>query len=193
MTRVLMGVEAFFWSVQASDTPFWRYMSSLSISYRTLSFKRWDSSERSIQLKTEDKDKKVRVSIWSVSERWLAVYFGLFTAAMLAMLVFVIWTHVGSPPDWVGHIISISGQMSLITVWIVAAIYILTEVINMLSNVVSERYLNRRYAKGKAEGKTEGFAEANLKWESWLERKEAAEAEGRDFTELPPSRINSSD
>ena len=108
---------------------------------------------------------------------------------MLAMLVLVIWTHVGSPPDWVGHIISISGQMSSVTVWIVAAIYILTEVINMLSNVVSERYLNRRYAKGKAEG----FAEANLNWQSWLERKEAAEAEGREFTELPPGRKNSSD
>ena len=148
--------------------------------------------ERSIRLKTEDKGKKVRVSIWSVSERWLAVYFGLFTAAMLTMLtmlIFVIWTHVGSPPDWVGHIISISGQMSSVTVWIVAAIYILTEVINVLSNVVSERYLNRRYEKGIKEG----FAEANRKWESWLERKEAAEAEGREFTELPPGRKNSSD
>ncbi len=141
--------------------------------------------ERSIRLKTEDKGKKVRVSIWSVSERWLAVYFGLFTVAMLSMLIFVIWTHVGSPPDWVGHIISISGQMSSVTVWIVAAIYILMEVINMLSNVVSERYLNRRYEKG--------FAEANLKWQSWLERKEFAEAEGREFTELPPGRKNSSD
>ncbi len=105
------------------------------------------------------------------------------------MLVLVIWTHVGSPSDWVGHIIFISGQMSLVTVWIVAVIYILTEVINMLSDVLSERYLNRRYEKGLAKG----FAEANRKWEAWLERKEAAEAEGREFTELPPGSKNSSD
>lgn len=40
----------------------------------------------------------------------------------------------------------------------------------------------------RQEGREEGRAEANRAWESWNERREAAEREGRAFTEPPPSR-----
>ena len=43
-------------------------------------------------------------------------------------------------------------------------------------------------AEAKAQGMAQGMAQANEKWEAWLERKEAAETNGKPFDEPPPSR-----
>ena len=57
-------------------------------------------------------------------------------------------------------------------------------------DMLAERYLRRRYeagrAEGKAEGKEEGRTEAWQAWESWNQRRLAAEKEGRPFNEPPP-------
>ena len=39
----------------------------------------------------------------------------------------------------------------------------------------------------RQEGREEGRKEANRAWEAWNERREAAERDGRAFTEPPPS------
>ena len=50
--------------------------------------------------------------------------------------------------------------------------------------------LRKRFYReeGREEGRAEGRQEANQDWEAWLERREAAERDGRPFTEPPPSR-----
>ncbi|MCY4555581.1 MAG: hypothetical protein OXF79_04215 [Chloroflexi bacterium] len=40
----------------------------------------------------------------------------------------------------------------------------------------------------RQEGREEGREEAHRAWEAWNERREAAERDGRMFTEPPPSR-----
>ena len=42
--------------------------------------------------------------------------------------------------------------------------------------------------EAREEGREEGREEQDRLWEAWLERREAAEHEGRPFTEPPPSR-----
>ena len=55
-------------------------------------------------------------------------------------------------------------------------------------------YIQKVEARGRAEGVSEGLsqgisqgvAKSNAEWRAWLERKEAAEAQGRVFDEPPP-------
>ena len=51
-------------------------------------------------------------------------------------------------------------------------------------------YIQKVEAKGRAKGISEGFsqgvAKRNAEWRAWLERKDAAEALGLAFDELPP-------
>ena len=54
-------------------------------------------------------------------------------------------------------------------------------------------YIQKVEAKGRAKGISEGFsqgvAKRNAEWRAWLERKEAAEAQGLAFDEpLPDER-----
>ena len=49
-------------------------------------------------------------------------------------------------------------------------------------SMVSEAFLKRRYQAGREDERAE--------WERWLERKEAAESQGRVLDEPPPSRRN---
>ena len=44
----------------------------------------------------------------------------------------------------------------------------------------------RGRAKGISEGFSQGVAKRNAEWRAWLERKDAAEALGLAFDELPP-------
>lgn len=51
-----------------------------------------------------------------------------------------------------------------------------------------EKKLERTRAAHRAESIAEGRAEANLEWEEWNRRREAALARGEPFTEPTPSR-----
>ena len=67
----------------------------------------------------------------------------------------------------------------------------------MLFTMISDRYLRRERAKGRAEGVTEGrvlgFTEAYERWEEWNRRRIAAEATGEEFDEPPPIMPNSNE
>ena len=45
---------------------------------------------------------------------------------------------------------------------------------------------SRGEARGRSEGISQGVAKSNAEWRAWLERKDAAEAQGRAFDEPPP-------
>ena len=55
-------------------------------------------------------------------------------------------------------------------------------------------YIQKAEARGRAEGISEGLSQgisqgvtkSNAEWRAWLERKDAAEAQGRVFDEPPP-------
>ena len=59
-------------------------------------------------------------------------------------------------------------------------------------------YIQKAEARGEAKGRAEGISEglsqgiyegiakSNAEWRAWLERKDAAEAQGLAFDELPP-------
>ena len=53
----------------------------------------------------------------------------------------------------------------------------------MLFTMISDRYLRRERARGRAE--------EHLRWEEWNRRRLAAEAAGEEFAEPPPSPPNS--
>ena len=46
--------------------------------------------------------------------------------------------------------------------------------------------IQRHKDAGRAEGRAEGLSEANRAWQTWLERKAAAESKGQPFDEPQP-------
>ena len=56
--------------------------------------------------------------------------------------------------------------------------------------MLAERYKQKRFedglATGIARGVAKGSADTNRNWSEWNRRREAAEEEGRPFTEPPP-------
>ena len=46
--------------------------------------------------------------------------------------------------------------------------------------------IERHEARGRAQGRAEGMQAQNEIWNAWLQRKEAAEAQGIEFNEPPP-------
>ena len=46
--------------------------------------------------------------------------------------------------------------------------------------------IERHEARGRAQGRAEGAQVQNDLWNAWLQRKEAAEAQGIEFNEPPP-------
>ena len=47
-------------------------------------------------------------------------------------------------------------------------------------------YIQKAEARGHSEGISQGVAKRNAEWRAWLERKDAAEAQGLAFDETPP-------
>ena len=118
-------------------------------------------------------------------EDWQKLYFFLFSIQFLAASALVTWYKVASKTaaaSWPDTLIDIGQIISSLTIVIAAESYIVTEVVVVLS----EWYREMRYNKGVADGLARGVAQNQKEWENWLRRREAAEAEGREFTEPPP-------
>lgn len=52
--------------------------------------------------------------------------------------------------------------------------------------------MERHEARGRAQGHTEGAQLQNELWNAWLQRKEAAQAQGIEFNEPPPGATENS-
>ncbi len=140
---------------------------------------------------TEDLD---RESIWSVRHTSITPYLVTFGILFAGFTGLFFWREFANA-QVDSNIIDI-----VLAAWLkscagaigeaVAAMY-LVEVWNMLS----EKYLRRRYREGLEEGRQEGRQEgmeegesaANRRWLAWLQRREEAERAGRDFDEPPPA------
>ena len=58
--------------------------------------------------------------------------------------------------------------------------------INLWVKPIIEKHMDRGRQEGRQEGIQEGHAEANRRWEAWLQRKTEAESNGLSFDEPPP-------
>ncbi len=127
-----------------------------------------------------------RVTIWSVPEDWQRWYLALFNIQILCLLGLVCWHEVATAPDGgvaIDVLIAVGSSMAGLIILVAAESIFLTDVTKMLFTMISDRYLRRERAKGRAEERQ--------KWEEWNERRLAAEAAGEGFTEPPPSSTNS--
>ena len=69
-----------------------------------------------------------------------------------------------------------------VIVSVAAGAYVVSEV----SIVISEKFLNSQYAKGKADGKVEGESKAHKRWVNWNKERQAAERRGEE-PPVPPT------
>lgn len=127
-----------------------------------------------------------RASIWSVPEDWQKWYLALFNIQILCLLGLVCWHEVATAPADAGAIdvlIAVGSSMAGLIILVAAESIFLTDVTKMLFTMISDRYLRRERAKGRAEERQ--------RWEEWNERRLVAEAAGEDFSEPPPSHPDS--
>jgi len=127
-----------------------------------------------------------RASIWSVPEDWQKWYLALFNIQILCLLGLVCWHEVATAPADTGAIdvlIAVGSSMAGLIILVAAESIFLTDVTKMLFTMISDRYLRRERAKGRAEERQ--------RWEEWNERRLVAEAAGEDFSEPPPSHPDS--
>ena len=147
-----------------------------------------------------------RVSVTSVPERWRELYFVIFSAQTLALIGLAVWheVFVVTEDTWPETIFAIGRAVGPGVGAIMAESIIATEGLFMvLFGGILRRREERRVeeaesrgrSEGIAEGRSEGIAEgiaqgsaqANEKWQGWNRRRLEADAEGRPFTEPPPS------
>ncbi len=126
-----------------------------------------------------------RHPIWSIHNEWSVHYFVVFTVLVLASLC---WVALDTR--------SLTGTLERAGSCVVASAALGLIIIEgggrtMVSAAERWRRLRQAPAKeraeGRAEGLDEGLAVADSEWAAWVERKEAAERTGAEFTEPPPS------
>jgi hypothetical protein len=153
----------------------------------------------------QDSQDNQRESIWSIRLLSLTRYyvvFGILFAIVTGLYVWQGFATAEPNSHPVGILLEAMRLASSSIPWLVVFTFYLVEGMNVLS----ERYLRSRYAKGRQdreeglqagrqEGREEGLEEGEQKgreeehqqWLAWNQRREAALREGRDFTEPPPS------
>ena len=60
----------------------------------------------------------------------------------------------------------------------------------VFAELFKRRIRRESFNDGRKEGFADGETEMNLRWQEWLARKEAAEAQGETFDEPPPTPQN---
>ena len=140
-----------------------------------------------------------RESIWSVSRRWKALYFPLFTTLTIIGAGYVVWHGITHRPEGDIHDAIVATVLRLAPTVVVAAgaSVVVTELgryASMLSDILREKTdkwiaKSRREDREKAiaQGIAEGHAERQKLWQEWNQRRLNHEARGEPFDEPPPS------
>ena len=137
----------------------------------------------------QDERDTERESIWSVRHTSVTPYFIVFGVLFAVMTGLIFWREFTIAPRE-AHIIDTAIRAWLWSCGSAIGEAILAMYIGEGWNMLAERFLRRRYRegveKGRVEGRSEGEELANRRWRAWLERREAARDEGREFNEPPP-------
>ena len=156
---------------------------------------------------------EARESIWSVPPGLRALYFAQFTLFTLAGNGVLVWYEVfvntaDTPEQTVMAIIRSTGAVTVGAAGISLVIMEAPRIAMVVADYFTKRWLNplkerlreealakeklreearaEGVAEGRAEGVAEGRAEMNTAWQTWNERRMAAEANGEPFNEPPP-------
>lgn len=132
-----------------------------------------------------------RVSIWSVREDVRNLYSSLFTALMLLGIGYILVSGTAETLEefW--------GLLATLSVATATVSIIVTEIGGTIMVLASwaldkrDKWRARIRAEaaqvGRAEGRAEGQSDAHEAWSAWNARRLAAERNGGDFDEPPPS------
>ena len=130
----------------------------------------------------------MRESIWSISPRWKAAYFFLFSVQSVLGTGLLSWyeTTQRTGDNAVETILAVISGMAEVGVAAAVTTIVVTEV--MQNVMVTGEYLRQKLVEPlKERQRAEGRAEEREAWEAWNRRRMAAEAEGKPFDEPPPS------
>ena len=127
------------------------------------------------------------------SRKWQQIYFNTFSIAIVVTIVSTVlldrcegcfdWQ------DWVELIKSSTANGILYATAIVSFVEVGRMVLlpaDYLRQKFIEPLKERQKEEGREEGRTEGRAEMRVEFLGWLQRKEEAEREGREFNEPVP-------
>ncbi len=117
-----------------------------------------------------------------------SVYGAIYLTLMIAGTVFVIWyqSAVRVDDDVADSVYATIVGTSYVGVASAAITVAIVEG-GIAVVVLARKMLERAMERGREEGREEGKEENQRLWEAWLQRKERAESEGREFNEPPPS------
>ena len=113
-------------------------------------------------------------------EGWFLLLFLLQFCIYTGILTY--YEHVVNGRDGLSTFVAVLGGMPGVIALSAASTVAFLEGLEMLS----ERYLKRRFEEGLKEGREE----ASRAWEEWNQRRIAAEKAGVEFNEPPPSGLN---
>ena len=115
---------------------------------------------------------------------FLAAFYVLWTA-LAGMLAYARVATAENPPLSWPEIAIIAIIAAAVTVGV--AFPLAFGLVEGIPMVLAKLYRDLVRQEGREAGREEGREEANRAWEAWNERREAAERDGRAFTEPPPS------
>ena len=149
--------------------------------------------DNTYQWSVQDSQEDEQVSIWAVRRKLLEAYFVLFSLLFTALTGVALWlesTPVSNSRQLTEVLTAAMGFASARVLWLASFSIISVEV----GNVIVEYLIVDRYKRGKKvgieEGKKAGIKEGKAgersRWQTWYERMQAAQREGRAFDEPPP-------
>ena len=134
------------------------------------------------------------------SRKWQPIYFSIFSVTIVVTMVATVVLNGCSGCsrwlEWLEPIESATARGVLYETAIVSTIEVIRMVMlpaDYLRQKFIEPLKERQKEEGREEGRTEGRAEMRAEFEAWLQRREEAEREGREFNEpVPGTEGNSS-
>ena len=134
------------------------------------------------------------------SRKWQPIYFSIFNVTIVVTMVATVVLNGCSGCsrwlEWLEPIESATARGVLYATAIVSTIEVIRMVMlpaDYLRQKFIEPLKERQKEEGREEGRTEGRAEMRAEFEAWLQRREEAEREGREFNEpVPGTEGNSS-
>ena len=134
---------------------------------------------------------EARESIWSVPPGLRALYFAQFTLWTLAGIGVLVWYEVfvntsDTASQTMMAIIRSTGTVTVGAAGISLVTMEAPRIVMVVADYFTKRWLNPLKEKLREEARAEGRAEMNTAWQTWNERRMAAEANGDPFDEPPP-------
>ena len=128
----------------------------------------------------------IGVSVWTIREIVVeksAAYCGFVWAVFVANKHDCLITWNALVRELAAEYAPVGVGLAIGALVVMQGVAVIMAIYQFITNTFTKPAIERHISKGEEKGR----AEANQRWKEWLERREAAEAEGRPFDEPPPS------